>query len=76
MAFSNLDNALEKGTTFTFRAWTCIADGSGDFTNHCADQENVGSSSPNQLPPPNDSATQAATAENPPEDPQEGELSI
>ena len=61
MASSNFDNALEKGTTLTFGSWTCVADGSGGFTNHLANQEEMESSSTNQIPLPNNLAAQAAT---------------
>ena len=50
MASSNGDNALEKGTTFTFQSWTYIADGSGGVTNHLDDHECVESNSNDQLP--------------------------
>ena len=61
MASSNFDNALEKGTTLTFGSWTYVADGSGGFTNHLANQEEMESSSTNQIPLPNNLAAQAAT---------------
>jgi len=70
MVSPNFNNALEEGTTFTFGSWTCIADGSGGFTNHLADQESVESNSTDQLLS-NNSASQAAITKNPPEDPQE-----
>ena len=68
MSSPNFDNALEKGTTFTFGSLTCVEDGLGGFTNHLANQE-----SSNPLPPPKNSATQDATTQNPPEDLQEEE---
>ena len=53
MASPNHDDALEKGTTCTFGSWTYIADGSGDFTNHLDDREDLESDSTNQHPPSN-----------------------
>ena len=41
MASPNHDDALKKGTTFTFGSWTCVADGSGGFSNHLDDHTNV-----------------------------------
>ena len=67
MASSNGDNALEKGTTFTFQSWTYIADGSGGFTNHLDDHESMESNFIDQFPP-NNSAAPAANTENPPKD--------
>ena len=72
MVSPNFNNALEEGTTFTFGSWTCIADGSGGFTNHLADQESVESNSTDQLPP-NNSAAPEANIENPLEDLQKEE---
>ena len=41
MASPNRNDALDQGTTFTFRSWTYVADGSGGFTNHLDDHESV-----------------------------------
>ena len=72
MASSNFDNALDKGTTLTFGSWTCVADGSGGFTNHLADQDSMESNPTYQLPS-NNSAAPVASAKNPPEDSREEE---
>ena len=72
MASPNCDNALEKGTILTFGSWTYIADGSGGFTNHLADQESMESNSTDQLPP-NNSAAPEANTENPLKDLQKEE---
>ena len=72
MASPNSDNALGKGTTFTFESWTYIEDGSGGFTNHLADQDSVESNPTYQLPS-NNSAAPVASAKNPPEDSREEE---
>ena len=69
MASPNRNDALDQGTTFTFGSWTCVVDGSGGFTNHLDGCEVVESISTNQHLL-NNSATSAAGAENPPEDPQ------
>ena len=37
MGSPNHDDALDKGTTLTFMSWTCVADGSGGFTNYLDD---------------------------------------
>ena len=50
MASPNRNDALDQGTTFTFRSWTYVADGSGGFTNHLDDHECVESNSNDQLP--------------------------
>ena len=68
IASPNHDDALEKGTPFTFGSWTCIADGSGGFTNHFDDRQAVESVSTNQHLSKN-SAAPAAGAKNPPEEP-------
>ena len=36
MATSDFTNTIEKGTTFIFGSWICVADGSGVFTSHLA----------------------------------------
>ena len=41
MASPNRDDTLEKDMTFTFGAWTCVADGSGGFSNHLDDHTSV-----------------------------------
>jgi len=71
MASPNHDT-LEKGITFNFGSWTCVADGLGGFINHLDNHQDVGSVSTNQNLPDN-SAALAAGAENPPKDPQEKE---
>ena len=70
MTSPNRNDALEKGTTFTFGSWTCIADGSGCFTNHLDDHQVVESVPTNQHLLNNSTALEAGV-ENPPEDPQE-----
>ena len=72
MASPNRDNALKKGTTFTFGSWTCIADRLGGFTNHLNDQRSV---EPNSTyhHPLNNAAASATGVEDPPEDIQEEE---
>ena len=72
MASPNSDNALEKGTTFTFGSWAYVTDSSGGFTNHLADQDSVESNPTYQLPS-NNSAAPVASAKNPPEDSREEE---
>ena len=72
MASPNRDNALEKGTTFTFGSWAYVTDSSGGFTNHLADQDSVESNPTYQLPS-NNSAALVACAKNPPEDSREEE---
>ena len=72
MGSPNHDDALDKGTTLTFMSWTCVADGSGCFTNHLDDHQVVESIPTNQHLLNNSTALEAGV-ENPPEDPQEGE---
>ena len=50
-ASPNHDGTLEKGTTLTFGSWSCMADGSGGFTNRLDDQRPEESDSPNQQLP-------------------------
>ena len=46
MVSPNRIDALENGKTFTFGSWTCIANGSGGFSNHLNDHRSM-----NLIPP-------------------------
>lgn len=37
MAFVNVADVLEEGTTFIFSTWVCVANGSSCFSNHLTD---------------------------------------
>ena len=50
MGSPNHDDALDKGTTLTFMSWTCVADGSGGFTNYL-DDHGHGHREAGRLPP-------------------------
>ena len=73
MASSNPGNVLEKGTILSFGSWIHIADGSGGFTSHLVNPENIEPSLADEALTPINLATQVANMENAPVDSQEEE---
>ena len=61
MASSNSDNILEKGMLLSFGSWIYIANGSGGFTSHLVDLENMEPHLSDEILAQNNSETQVAS---------------